>query len=109
VDPHAAALVVETSAAVTFVPLDASNHVLLDEAFYNRLAEDRFTPDAELVYMVLTQNIGFVRSGGYYFWDPLTAAIAVLENRIDEISTNSVFITCCMPEHSKLISICITA
>ena len=65
--------------------------------------------EAEFVYQVLTQNIGFVRSGDYYFWDPLTAAIAVLENRIDEISTNSVFITCCMPEHSKLISICITA
>jgi len=31
------------------------------------------------VYQVLTQNIGFVRSGDYYFWDPLTVAIAVDE------------------------------
>jgi pyrimidine-specific ribonucleoside hydrolase len=28
----------------------------------------------------LTENIGFVRSGDYYFWDPLTAAIAVDES-----------------------------
>ena len=43
------------------MPLDASNHVLLDEAFYDRLGEERTTPEAEFVYQVLTQNIGFVR------------------------------------------------
>jgi pyrimidine-specific ribonucleoside hydrolase len=80
VDPHAAALVVTSGAPVTFVPLDASNHVLLDEAFYDRLGEDRTTPEAEFVHQVLTQNIGFVRSGDYYFWDPLTAAIALDES-----------------------------
>jgi inosine-uridine nucleoside N-ribohydrolase len=80
VDPHAAALVVASGAPVTFVPLDASNHVPLDEEFYHRLGEDRTTPEAEFVYQVLTRNIGFVRSGEYYFWDPLTAAIAVDES-----------------------------
>lgn len=66
--------------AVIRVPLDASNHVLLDESFYDRLGEDRTTPEAEFVYQVLTRNIAFVRSGAYYIWDPLTAAIAVDES-----------------------------
>ena len=89
VDPHAAALVVGSGAPVTFVPLDASNHALLDEAFYDRLGEDRTTAEAEFVYQVLTQNIGFVRSGDYYFWDPLTAAIAVDES-LATVDTQSV-------------------
>ncbi len=28
----------------------------------------------------MTENLAFVRSGNYYFWDPLTAAIAVDES-----------------------------
>lgn len=79
VDPHAAAAVVASGAPVVFVPLDACNDVPLDEAFYEQLKRDRTTPEAEFVYQVLTENIGFVRSGDYYFWDPLTAAIAVNE------------------------------
>jgi inosine-uridine nucleoside N-ribohydrolase len=76
IDPRAAAVVVESGAPVMFVPLDACNDVLLDEAFYNRLAADRTSPEAEFVYQVLTANFGFVESGMYYFWDPLTAALA---------------------------------
>nr|MBN1228673.1 nucleoside hydrolase [Anaerolineae bacterium] len=77
IDPVAAQMVVESGAPITFVPLDACNHVLLDEAFYRRLGNDRTTPAARFVYQVLTENIGFVQSGSYYFWDPLTAAVAV--------------------------------
>jgi pyrimidine-specific ribonucleoside hydrolase len=80
VDSHAAALVVKSGTPITFVPLDASNHALLDEPFYDRLGEYRTTPEAEFVYQTLTESIGFVRSGKYYFWDPLTAAIAVDES-----------------------------
>ena len=80
VDPKAAAIVVASGAPITFVPLDASNQVLLDEAFYDRLGRYRTTPEAEFVYRVLTKSIDFVRSGKYFFWDPLTAAIAVDES-----------------------------
>ncbi len=80
VDPRAAAIVVGSGTPVTFVPLDASNLVPLDEEFYDRLAKNRSTPEAEFVYQMLTENIGFVRSGDYYFWDPLTAALAVEQN-----------------------------
>ena len=80
VDPHAAAIAVRSGAPITFVPLDASNHAPLDEPFYDRLGEYRNTPEAEFVHRALTKSIGFVRSGKYYFWDPLTAAIAVDES-----------------------------
>ena len=80
VDPHAASIVAASGAPVTFVPLDASNYVLLDQEFYDLLAEDRSTPESEFVHMVLAEKIGFVHSGEYYFWDPLTAAIAVDES-----------------------------
>ncbi|MFN2180144.1 MAG: nucleoside hydrolase [Candidatus Promineifilaceae bacterium] len=77
VDPYAASQVLASGAPVTLVPLDATNQVVLDKAFYDRLEGDRASPEAEFVYRALTQNIGFVNSGLYYFWDPLTAAIAV--------------------------------
>jgi pyrimidine-specific ribonucleoside hydrolase len=77
VDPYAASQVLASGAPVTLVPLDATNQVVLDKAFYDRLEVDRASPEAEFVYRALTQNIGFVNSGLYYFWDPLTAAIAV--------------------------------
>ncbi|MGD2077661.1 MAG: nucleoside hydrolase [Chloroflexota bacterium] len=80
VDPRAAALVLASGAPVTFVPLDASNQVPLDNVFYERLAAERNTPEANFVYQALSQNIGFVNSGNYYFWDPLTAAVAIDES-----------------------------
>jgi pyrimidine-specific ribonucleoside hydrolase len=80
VDPRAAGLVVNSGAPVTFVPLDASNFVPLDRAFYERLAAERSTAEAEFIYQALTQSLGFVDSGAYYFWDPLTAAVAVDES-----------------------------
>jgi len=80
VDPHAAGLVVASGAPITFVPLDASNYAPLDKAFYDRLAADRTTPAANFVYQVLSRTISFVTSGNYFFWDPLTAAMAVDES-----------------------------
>jgi pyrimidine-specific ribonucleoside hydrolase len=80
VDPRAAGQVTASGAPVTFVPLDASNFVPLDRAFYEQLKAHRSTPEAEFVYQVLTRNISFVDSGDYYFWDPLTAAVAVDES-----------------------------
>ena len=34
----------------TFVPLDASIHVSLDEAFYDRLGQDLITQEAEFAH-----------------------------------------------------------
>ena len=77
VDPRAAAIVLQSGVPVTLVPLDATNHVPVTTDFIERLEDDRQTPEAMFVFDVLskTQYYDFVQSGGYYFWDPLAAAI----------------------------------
>ncbi len=79
VDPHAAAVVFASGAPITLVPLDATNHAPLTRDFFERLAEDHTTPEAEFVYEALTQQSDFIDSGFYFFWDPLAAAIATDE------------------------------
>jgi inosine-uridine nucleoside N-ribohydrolase len=79
VDPHAAALVLRSGAPLTFVPLDATNQAPITEAFYDRLAEERSTPPAEFVHRLLTLELGPIRAGTWWFWDPLAAAIGTDE------------------------------
>jgi len=79
VDPRAAAEVIGSGAPITLVPLDATNFAPLTMAFYSRLERDRTTSIAEFVYRVLAAQEENVRSGWYYFWDPLAAAIATEE------------------------------
>ncbi|HNS51920.1 MAG TPA: nucleoside hydrolase [Anaerolineae bacterium] len=77
VDPHALAVVLGSGAPVTLVPLDATGDVPVTSGFYKRLKRDRGTPAAEFVYRVLTQQEAKIRAGGYSFWDPFAAAVAV--------------------------------
>lgn len=79
VDPQAAAQVFGSGAPITLVPLDATNYAPLTMDFYRRLERDRTTSVAEFVYRVLAAQEDNVRSGWYYFWDPLAAAIATEE------------------------------
>ena len=79
VDPRAAAEVFRSGAPITLVPLDATNDVPLTMDFYKRLEKDRTTSVAEFAYRVLAAQEENVRSGWYYFWDPLAAAIATDE------------------------------
>lgn len=76
IDPRAAAVVLHSGAPVTFVPLDATNQTPITTAFYNRLADNRATPAAEFVYQVLTTQLGLIKNGLYWFWDPLTAVVS---------------------------------
>jgi inosine-uridine nucleoside N-ribohydrolase len=82
VDPLAAALVFKSGAPITLVPLDATNHVPLSIEFYNCLAEDRTNSVAEFVFQVLAAQEENVRSGWYYFWDPLAAAVVLDEDLV---------------------------
>jgi len=79
VDPRAAAEVLDSGAPITLVPLDATNGAPVTMEFYRRLERDRTTSVAEFVYRVLAAQEQYVRSGSYYFWDPLAAAIATEE------------------------------
>jgi pyrimidine-specific ribonucleoside hydrolase len=76
-DPRAAAIVLRSGVPVSLVALDATNHAPITLAFYERLAADRTTAAAEFAYQALSQTQDFMASGGYYFWDPLAAAILV--------------------------------
>jgi len=77
VDPLALKIVLASGAPVTLVPLDATNQVPARLEFFRRLEANRRTPEARFVYDVLASQLDFVASGGYSFWDPLTAAIFV--------------------------------
>ena len=80
VDPYAANIVLQSSAPIALVPLDATNHAPLTARFYNRLKSNHTSPEATFVFDVLTQQKAFIDSGGYYFWDPLAAAILADES-----------------------------
>ncbi|EPX64859.1 Inosine/uridine-preferring nucleoside hydrolase [Cystobacter fuscus DSM 2262] len=78
VDPEAAARVFETVPAM-LVPLDATNHVQVTEEFLQRFEKDRQTAEADFVYRLLASDPDYVRSGTYFFWDPLAAASLAVE------------------------------
>jgi pyrimidine-specific ribonucleoside hydrolase len=75
VDPYAANVVLQSGAPVTLVPLDATSHAPVTLDFVRRLRARQYTPEAEFVHDVLEAQRGFISGGGYYFWDPLAAAI----------------------------------
>jgi pyrimidine-specific ribonucleoside hydrolase len=73
-DPYAARIVLESGIPITLIPLDATNHVPATSRFYNRMKNDHVTPETTFVFDVLTKKRGQL-NGGFYFWDPLGAAI----------------------------------
>jgi len=76
-DPLGAKIVFESGVPMTLVPLDASQFVPIDKAFYNRFAAAATTPAARFVHDALTADLSFVLSNDFFFWDPLAAAILV--------------------------------
>jgi pyrimidine-specific ribonucleoside hydrolase len=75
IDPVAANIVFDSGIPIVLVPLDATKDVPITRNFYRALGNNRDTPQANLVYEMLTANLGFVDSGGFQFWDTLTSAI----------------------------------
>ena len=75
IDPSAANIVFDSGLPVILVPLDATQDVPVTRNFYKGLEKNRGTPSANLVFDMLTANLGFVDSGGFQFWDSLTAAV----------------------------------
>ena len=75
IDPTAANIVLNSGIPIILVPLDATKDVPVTREFYNTLEKNRGTSSTNLIYEMLTANLGFVDSGGFQFWDSLTAAI----------------------------------
>jgi pyrimidine-specific ribonucleoside hydrolase len=74
-DPHGAALTFGSGAPITLVPLDATNEVPVTPEFVAQLETEKASPAAEFVATLLSNNAESIASGGYYFWDPLAAAV----------------------------------
>jgi len=79
-DPYAVQAVLASGAPITLVALDATNHVPATMDFFNRLKANQQTDEAKFVFDALNEQKDFVASGGYYFWDPLTAAVLIDES-----------------------------
>lgn len=79
-DPYAANVVLQSGAPVTLVPLDATNHTPVTTSFYERIKNNHSSAEATFVFDVLTEIYDSIESGGYYFWDPLAAAILTDES-----------------------------
>lgn len=75
IDPTAANIVFNADIPIILVPLDATRDVPVTRDFYHALEKHRDTSSTNLVYEILTANLDFVDSGGFQFWDSLTAAI----------------------------------
>lgn len=79
-DPHAAKIVIESQEApLTLVAVDATNLVPVTSDFVAEMRRpaNRQTQSAEFVYRVLHANVGWIQSGGFYFWDPLAASLSI--------------------------------
>jgi hypothetical protein len=75
IDPHAANVVFASGVPVTLVGLDATDHAPLTMDFFQRLEKNQKTNATKFIYTVLNPMQDPIRSGTYYFWDPLSAAI----------------------------------
>lgn len=73
-DPHAARLVFDSGVSITLVPLDATNEAPVTPAFVEQLASAG-TPETAFIHQALEGSAESIASGGYYFWDPLAAAV----------------------------------
>ncbi len=76
-DVLGAKLLFGSGVPITLVPLDASRFAPVNMAFYERLCAHRTTRAAAFIFDALTADLDFVKSGDFYFWDPLAAAILV--------------------------------
>ncbi len=89
IDPHAANVVFASGVPVTLVGLDATDHVPLTTDFFQRLETNQKTNATQFIHTVLNQMQDSIRSGTYYFWDPLSAAILV-DNHLANYQHNSI-------------------
>ncbi len=100
VDPLAAAQVIESGMPITLIPLDATNQAPLTRDFYNRLAKDKTTPEAEFVYEVMSTIINYP---GWYFWDQLAAVVVTDESVVTFEDKNIRVITDEGVEHGRTV------
>ncbi|TCC49018.1 nucleoside hydrolase [Kribbella capetownensis] len=87
IDPNSADFVFKTMPAgrVRIVPLDATNHVMITQAYVDRLGASARTVEARLVHTILTQPDlpPLIELDIMFWWDALAATSLVLGPRDD--------------------------
>ena len=76
IDPLAAQIVFKSSIPITLVPLDATNQSPFNKNAYKLFEKSHSSPGANFIYKALV-NYRDLLNGGWYFWDPMAAVVAV--------------------------------
>lgn len=77
IDPLAADKVLASGLDIVMVGLDVTNQVRITHAYADHFKQHATTPAAKFVDAILDKNRWFIDSGEYYYWDVLTAIIAM--------------------------------
>ena len=79
VDPVAAQKVIRSDVPITLVALDGTNKAPVTQVFTAQFKERAQSLTAKFVDSIFDKNAWQINLGAYYFWDPLTTAIAADE------------------------------
>lgn len=79
IDPVAAQKVFRSRVPKVLVPLDATNQVQVTAAFVDDFKKQSKSPEAKFMCQVFDKETEFIKSGEFFFWDPLAAALGVEE------------------------------
>ena len=102
VDPLAAKMVLDSGVPVTLVPLDATNDAPMTVEFVVRMTGDATTPVAQFVADVTSRQRPLLEFG-YYFWDPLAAAVIIDESLTAMESVDLTVVTNEGPESGRVV------
>jgi inosine-uridine nucleoside N-ribohydrolase len=80
IDPVAAQKVFRSKVPKVLVPLDATNQVQVTAAFVEDFKKQSKSPEAKFMCQVFDKETEFIKSGEFFFWDPLAAALGVEEH-----------------------------
>lgn len=79
-DPRAADIVFTQQIPIVLVPLDVTNRLPIDEAFYQAVKRSHSSVAGRMLYALLQRNVNQLQSKQWFFWDPLAAVIATDES-----------------------------
>lgn len=75
IDPYAADLVFQSGLVIQLVSLDGTKDVPVSLDFLKRFEARNKYDGAKFVTNYLNKQINFIKSGRFFFWDPLAAAV----------------------------------
>jgi len=80
IDPVAARKVFRSKVPKVLVPLDVTNQVQITFDFVDRFKKRRKSQESEFMCKIFDKETEFIKSGEFFFWDPLAAAMGVEEH-----------------------------